>query len=215
MAAKYLLVLATLVLASSGLAIQDVGQTVTVSVFYESLCPDSQRFINEQLAVTWEDFNEGELVVELNPFGKANWSIAGNHYDFTCQHGDLECACNMAQACMLNILPDQKDLIPTIHCMMSNQPTFGEMCVEDDKIQDLRKCLHDEGESRLHKLGMETHGLEPVLTFVPWILFDGRFIQEDWENSLSNFKDVLCSKYLHNTDECKMYNIHKKNSIYA
>ena len=44
---------------------------------------------------------------------------------FSCQHGDLECSCNMAQACMLKLLPEQKDIVPTIKCMMSNQPTLG------------------------------------------------------------------------------------------
>ena len=44
---------------------------------------------------------------------------------FRCQHGDMECACNMAQACMLKLVPEQKDLVPAIHCMMSNQPTLG------------------------------------------------------------------------------------------
>ena len=50
---------------------------VKVSVYYESLCPDSQLFVYDQLAPTFEIFGPEELVVDLKPFGKANVTIFG------------------------------------------------------------------------------------------------------------------------------------------
>ena len=46
--------------------------SVKVSVYYESLCPDSQMFVFDQLAPTFEIFGSDELDVDLKPFGKAN-----------------------------------------------------------------------------------------------------------------------------------------------
>ena len=51
---------------------------VKVSVYYESLCPDSQLFVYNQLAPTFEIFGPEELAVDLKPFGKANVIIHGN-----------------------------------------------------------------------------------------------------------------------------------------
>ena len=35
------------------------------------------------------------------------------------------------------------------------------------------KLLKFQGSELLHALGVETHGLDPELYFVPWILFNG------------------------------------------
>ena len=47
-----------------------------MSVYYESLCPDSIRFVTQQLYPNWLHFGPEILTVDLNPFGKANVSIA-------------------------------------------------------------------------------------------------------------------------------------------
>ena len=46
-----------------------------MSVYYESLCPDSIRFVTQQLYPNWLHFGPEILTVDLNPFGKANVSI--------------------------------------------------------------------------------------------------------------------------------------------
>ena len=46
-----------------------------MSVYYESLCPDSIRFVTQQLYPNWLHFGSEILTVDLNPFGKANVSI--------------------------------------------------------------------------------------------------------------------------------------------
>merc|ERR1712013_151604 len=75
--------------------------TVEISVYYESLCPDSIRFVNEQLFPSWKKF-KNELKVDLKPFGKANFYASGSSWNFTCQHGPEECQGNKVQACILD-----------------------------------------------------------------------------------------------------------------
>ena len=43
---------------------------VKIAVYYESLCPDSKKFIKEQLAPVWRDFR-GAIKVKLVPYGKS------------------------------------------------------------------------------------------------------------------------------------------------
>ena len=48
------------------------SQTVKLSVYYESLCPDSINFVKEQLFPSWQHLGVETLKLDLNPFGKAN-----------------------------------------------------------------------------------------------------------------------------------------------
>ena len=43
---------------------------LTVTVYYESLCPDSQNFIANQLYPTWERLGK-YFRIQFKPFGKA------------------------------------------------------------------------------------------------------------------------------------------------
>ena len=62
------------VLSSAGARGLVAEQTVKLSVHYESLCPDSIRFVTKQLYPSWKHFGKDILKVDLNPFGKANVS---------------------------------------------------------------------------------------------------------------------------------------------
>ena len=46
--------------------------SVKLSVYYESLCPDSIRFVTTQLYPNWKYFGQDILNIDLHPFGKAN-----------------------------------------------------------------------------------------------------------------------------------------------
>merc|ERR1719384_1128776 len=94
--------------------------TVKMSVYYESLCPDSIRFVTQQLYPNWLHFGPEILTVDLNPFGKANFSVSGSGWDFTCQHGPDECRGNKVQACVLDQVPEAKEYVPLIHCIMAS-----------------------------------------------------------------------------------------------
>ena len=73
MFAVFVLILSLLSSARAGLVHQaGSGPTVKLGVHYESLCPDSIKFITTQLYPSWKYFGEDILRLDLNPFGKAN-----------------------------------------------------------------------------------------------------------------------------------------------
>lgn len=59
-------------------AMSGILQNVHVTVYYETLCPDSQRFITQQLYPAWKDLKD-HLVLEFVPFGKASVSVFNFH----------------------------------------------------------------------------------------------------------------------------------------
>ena len=78
-------------------------------------------------------------------------------------------------------VPDPSEHIPLINCIKGSEflPTSAEFCLETIGVtttspETVLACAETEaGGDLLHDLGVETHGLEPPLTGVPWLLFDG------------------------------------------
>jgi hypothetical protein len=67
---------------------------VKVSLYYESLCPDSRRFVINQLAPHY--INDGlvdSIDLQIVPFGKASKIVneTDGSVTFDCQHGEQEC----------------------------------------------------------------------------------------------------------------------------
>ena len=50
---------------------------------------------------------------------------------------------------------------------------FDELEIASTSAEAVINCADsNEGANLLHELGVETHGLDPKLTFVPWTLFN-------------------------------------------
>lgn len=84
--------------ASRSRASSDECTTPTLSVYYEALCPDSLRFIVNQLYPTYTSDLHGKFKIDLNPFGNADIipPSGGSHLpSFRCQHGPRECRGNL------------------------------------------------------------------------------------------------------------------------
>ena len=182
---------------------------VNLTIYYESLCPASIATVVHQLYPAWTVFG-AKLNVLHKPFGKANWTETDDAIEFTCQHGEDECYGNMAQACLLHLLPAQTNINPVIYCMMNAAypPVAGGECIEElaspTSVDALMDCIRgSEGPALLRALGVETHSLVPALTSVPWITFNGVYNADDHHNALNDLKGVLCSKYLQSEPECK------------
>jgi len=184
---------------------------VKISLYYESLCPNSQYFVTSQFYPNWEYFGSDLLQIEFRPFGKANFSESDDGgWDFQCQHGPDECLGNKLQACALQQVTDPSEYIPLINCIMASEypPLDGYSCLETlgittTSLDDLVQCVESEqGEFLLHEIGVETLNLEPTLTGVPWLLFNDEFTMDDWIDGMNDLRGLLCSKYLNGTDKC-------------
>merc|ERR1712038_1239265 len=91
-----------------------------MDLYYESLCPDSTRFISNQIPEMYAALSQ-EVSINFVPYGFASTTEDENgELHFKCQHGERECAGNIVQACSLYLTKDRPDdQVALITCMMS------------------------------------------------------------------------------------------------
>lgn len=88
-----------------------------VGVYYESLCPDSIRFIENQLLPNYEHFAD-YIDLDFVPFGKAASFQHSDGVGFSCQHGPAECDGNKMQSCALTASLNQQSQMQFVGCQM-------------------------------------------------------------------------------------------------
>jgi len=162
-----------LVAPSSLLALQ-------MDLYYESLCPDSTRFISNQIPEMYAALSQ-EVSINFVPYGFASTTEDENgELHFECQHGERECAGNIVQACSLYLTKDRPDdQVALITCMMSAEApdTAGPDCWSKLELDFalVEECIADGLGDVLHAAnGEETSAVaNPPVTNVPWSNFDG------------------------------------------
>lgn len=182
-------------------AVQDQQQPpkVKVSVFYETLCPDSIAFIVNQLWPVYKTV--GSIMdIDLVPYGKASYTASGNTWTFQCQHGKKECHGNKIHSCTLDLYPDTEKSLAFIFCSMSSHDpvSASETCAYKNSMDWVKISLcadGDLGSKLLHANGVRTESLQPRLVFVPWILIDNNFTELQLQASLDNLLNVVCNAY--------------------
>ena len=103
------------------------------------------------------------------------------------------------------------EYVPLISCIMSSQfpPLAADVCLAEVGVvttspDQVSTCAQsDEGSQLLHNIGVETLSLDPPLYFVPWIIFNDEFDEDLWEQSLIDFKKVLCDNFLSDSEACQ------------
>merc|ERR1719237_1978411 len=75
-----------------------------------------------------------------------------------------------------------------------------ELAIQTEQI--LACANGEEGSNLLVELGIETKNLDPPLLWVPWTLFDGAYIESEWEAALEDLTGFLCSSYLAGHSNC-------------
>jgi len=173
----------------------NAATNVTLDVYYESLCPDSRNFIVKQLQPSWRKINSF-VTLRLVPFGKASW-VANNFggYDFQCQHGRAECEGNKIHACGIEYSSDIAQALSFVTCMMK-QPNDIEPCATESGIDIavLSNCWSSgQSEQLLQANGVETLSLQPRLTFVPWLIFNGTWTDTNQWDGLADLVNIACA----------------------
>merc|ERR1719367_1560844 len=76
-----------------------------------------------------------------------------------------------------------------------------ELAIETEEI--LACANGQEGSDLLVQLGIETKNLDPPLLWVPWTLFNGAYIESEWEAALEDLTSFLCSSYMAGHSNCR------------
>uniref|UniRef100_A0A023EJ59 Putative gamma-interferon inducible lysosomal thiol reductase n=1 Tax=Aedes albopictus TaxID=7160 RepID=A0A023EJ59_AEDAL len=179
------------ILALALVAATVVDARVKVTVFYEHLCPDSIRWISNQLAPNYNALRN-HIDLEFIPFGKAR-SINGGQ-SFECQHGPLECEGNRIQSCVLNQLPDQDRQVSYVTCQMSfDADPRGWECTFRSGVDlvSTQNCVEGVQGVQL-QLEAERRTQQIPLTFVPSFAFNDQFDQELNQLAFQDFPAALC-----------------------
>lgn len=173
---------------------------VRLAVFFESLCPDSIRFMEDQLYPTWNNVPE-IMDVDLNAYGFITETpLTGGGYKFECQHGPDECEGNLMLACAKNYITDQSQYVDFTLCVMmsDNPPYSGQTCADNAGIpfNQIDECWKsEESQHLLHEIGLQQNGLRPVVDWVPWIVLNDEHTDEIQADAESGLQVLLCSAY--------------------
>ncbi|KAM0878520.1 hypothetical protein ACQ4PT_034813 [Festuca glaucescens] len=83
------------------------ARRVSVSVYYEALCPFCSGYVVNDLARIFQNGLSSIVDLRLVPFGNGRVSPDGS---MTCQHGEDECRLNAIEACVIRLWPDALEL---------------------------------------------------------------------------------------------------------
>ncbi|XP_076625917.1 gamma-interferon-inducible lysosomal thiol reductase 1 isoform X1 [Colletes latitarsis] len=182
-------------------------QVIEVDVYYESLCPDSMRWIKNQLAPSY-DALKNNIHVNYITYGKASQkNLEDGQWQFTCQHGPNECEGNMAQACAIHAIQNEEpaDRVQQLTealvvCAMTSSfpstavPQCGETVgLSQQTRNSIKDCISGPLAKELHAAnGKKTASLTPPLSFVPTITLNGVYSKENQRKALDNFLKLIC-----------------------
>ncbi|KAK9884669.1 hypothetical protein WA026_007512 [Henosepilachna vigintioctopunctata] len=170
-----------------------------VSVYYESLCPFSVKFITTQLYPNYYHLKD-YIQIEWIPYGWTKQSLINDKLVFTCQHGDDECKANKYQACALFQNKSQDQNMEFINCVLSNNPSNAPSVENCAKLHGfnwnaIETCSdNNEGSELLAGLGKKTHNLRPKLLLIPTVIFNDHFDKELDKRITTHFLETSCSQ---------------------
>merc|ERR1712179_199194 len=180
-------------------ALGSPAEAVQIDVICVSLCPDSTRFISQQIPPMYEAIGQ-HVEIKFRPYGFATTTEVDGSYQFECQHGERECYGNIVQACTVHYTSDQDTLVNLITCMMSSSAPdqagpdcFQQFGVDYQPVQD---CIESGEGAQLHaENGEEQNGETPTPNNVPWINLDQEHLAEYWELEEYGLLQFICDTF--------------------
>ncbi|XP_020266657.1 GILT-like protein F37H8.5, partial [Asparagus officinalis] len=103
---------------------------VTLSLYYETLCPYCSNFMVNYLPKIFEKGLSSIVDIELVPYGNAR---VGSNGSIACQHGAYECLLNTVEACAIATWPNVQEHFKFIFCV--------EQLVYVHKYTDWESCF--------------------------------------------------------------------------
>lgn len=173
---------------------------VRIDVYYETLCPDSIRFIKDQLWPVYKELHTtGIIDVNLYAYGNAHQVKRFGTWYFTCQHDEKECALNIVETCAMYLYPEPFTRLSYVYCVADNPTMQGARTCASEYDMDwdaICRCTGNKvGNELQHKVGVKTDALDPQHTFIPWIVAEGKSDDSVQREALRNLKELVCSLY--------------------
>ncbi|XP_012280721.1 GILT-like protein C02D5.2 isoform X2 [Orussus abietinus] len=172
-------------------------QKVSVTVYYEALCPDSKSFVVKQLIPTYNAIPDN-IQIELIPYGKAKTFKKGDNYQFMCQHGRIECDANIVHACAIDVIKVPFVQLSYVSCMLKHniQPlSTMKACAKTMQVdyEPILNCYRSSrGTELLAMYGEMTEALDPKMSFVPTITLDKKV--DNQPAILKNLLQQVCQR---------------------
>uniref|UniRef100_A0A8C3HGF5 Gamma-interferon-inducible lysosomal thiol reductase n=1 Tax=Chrysemys picta bellii TaxID=8478 RepID=A0A8C3HGF5_CHRPI len=158
---------------------------VSLSLYYESLCPACRNFLVTQLFPTWVMLSD-IMDITLVPYGNA-------------------------QTCLMYQLKDLDHSFPVIFCMESAGSVVEnlEACLQvyapTVQVAEIKSCVTgDLGNKLMHHNAQLTDALNPPHNYVPWILVNGKHTDALQARAQSALFRMVCELYTgEKPDACK------------
>ncbi|XP_027337621.1 gamma-interferon-responsive lysosomal thiol protein [Abrus precatorius] len=179
---------------------------VTMSVYYESLCPYCADFIVNHLVRLFQTGLISIVNLRMVPWGNAWIAPDGT---LVCQHGEDECFLNTIEACAITIYPDVVQHFRFVRCLerltLENRHSAWVNCFQMTGLAKSPIDCYTSGIGKAieQKHAKETAQLNPSHRFVPWVVVNNQALQEDYQN----FVTYVCRAYKGNVkpDACRSF----------
>ena len=182
------------------------GKPVSISLFYEALCPYCGLFITNQLFPLWKKLKGTGIIkdIKLIPFGNAGFTKdkEGNRV-YWCQHGPMECGLNLLQSCVMKHTNyDFNKFMPIVYCIeLARHPvTQSDSCVKKGglSVKKITKCVNgDEGEKLEYQSAQRTMSIfkRNRINFVPFIMINGVYKISEANLAQENLAKLVVQKF--------------------
>lgn len=155
---------------------------LVIKIYVEALCPGSKRLMKELKKINAVYYKHLDLLVNIRGFINEE-SLPGGDYKFTCQNGVAECVGNLLLNCGQKYSKNYQQYIGFAICVMSGfSPLLScQECAEERGMpyEKINNCsIEKEGRILLHNAGLVMQKLNPPMTHVPWILINGKHVND-------------------------------------
>ncbi|OQR69501.1 GILT protein C02D5.2-like [Tropilaelaps mercedesae] len=205
-------VVGTLAVLCASAFMGGVSATTNVTIYYETLCPDSQKLLVQQVIRAQNRFGSS-VKFDLVPYGFAEYRLNNGELSFKCQHGPNECKGNMLHACAISYYPSQsEDVVRFAACTMRHGTRLLDFIDECAMIHQLsasvlRECATTKkGRELLRKMGDETNAAAAKLfpntrrfKFIPSTFIDGNAHVQD---SIDDLPATICLAAVEKPKQC-------------
>lgn len=180
----------------------NTSQKLKLTVYHESLCPDSRRFFLEQLVPTYRKIGPYIDLISI-PFGHAR-TIQPDK--MICQHGARECQRNRLMACIQTKgSNNMTEIVESLGCLFlgeeSPKDCLNKHMPSVDYDQTIQTCQKSQ---ESYKLMEEYEKLTGRIGYVPKITLNDEYSEEIQEKCENHLLEHLCKNLTQQQPEaCK------------